>query len=185
MKLNLGSGNKKFEGYLNIDDDPTTDPDYLINLDDINLRLPFDDNTVDEIKAIHVLEHIGQGFIQLLKEIYRVSKNRCIIDIVAPNEHHAVFYGDPTHVRPINANIFLTLCKEDDYGYLGRKYNISFKIVESSVNYDGFYEPLIADYNIRKLENKTTPEEDFAITRLLREANNVIIENVIKLEVIK
>lgn len=185
MKLNLGSGNNLFEGFLNIDDDPTLNPDYVINLDDVNLRLPFDDNTVDEIKALHVLEHIGTGFIQLMKEIYRVSKNGCIIDVVAPNEYHAVFYGDPTHVRPINVNIFQTLSKEHEYGYLAKKYDVNFRILEHSFNFDSLYEPLVADYNIRKLENRITPEEDFTIMRLLREANNVVIENVIKLEVVK
>lgn len=184
MKLNIGCGRKKFEGFINIDDDPIVEPDYLINLDDVNVRLPFDDNTVDEVKAIHVLEHIGPGFIPLLKELYRVAENGCIIDIIAPNEYHAVFYGDPTHVRPINVNIFHTLSKEKD-GYLAFKYDVDFEVVEASFNYDSLYEPLIADFNIRKMENKITPEEDFAMMRLMREANNVAIENVIKLKVVK
>lgn len=185
MKLNLGCGTKKFDGYVNIDDDTTIDPDLLLNLDDVNIKLPFENDSVEEIIAHHVLEHIGQGFIPLLKELYRVAKDGCIIDIIAPNERHYVFYGDPTHVRPINTSIFMTLAKSDDYGYLGRKYGIDFVIVESYSNYDGFYEPMIADFNIRKIEGKVSEEENFAMMRLLREANNVVIENVIKLKVVK
>jgi SAM-dependent methyltransferase len=184
MKLNIGSGDKRFEGFINIDDDPHVNPDYIINLDDVNLVLPFDDNSVEEIKAIHVLEHIGDGFIRLMQELYRVSKDGCIIDIVAPNEYHAVFYGDPTHKRPINVNVFHTLSKSKD-GYLARKYEVNFVVADHSFNYDSMYIPMIQDFYQRKEEGKTTQQEDFAFMRLMREANNVAIENVIKLEVVK
>lgn len=185
MKLNIGCGTKKFEGFINIDDDPTIDPDLLLNLDDVNIRLPYDDNTVEEIKAYHVLEHIGLGFIPLLKELYRVAKDGCIVDIIAPNERHDVFFGDPTHVRPINASIFATLAKSHPYGYLGRKYDIDFEITEALYDYDDFYKPLIANFNLKKIEGSLTNEEDFFMARLQREANNLIIENHIKLRFIK
>lgn len=184
MKLNIGCGRKKFDGFINIDDDPLVEPDHLINLDDVNIKLPFDDDTVDEIKAIHVLEHIGPGFLPLLKELYRVSQHGCIIDIVAPNEYHAVYYGDPTHVRPINVNIFHTLSKKKD-GYLAFKYGVDFDVVDCSFNYDSLYEGMLTDFHKRKEEGKVTKEEDFMVMRLLREANNIAIENVIKLRVIK
>ena len=184
MKLNIGSGDKKFDGFLNVDDDPHVSPDYLINLDDVNLKLPFEDDSVEEIKAIHVLEHIGDGFIRLMQELYRVGKDGCIIDIVAPNEYHAVFYGDPTHKRPINVNIFHTLSKSQK-GYLARKYEVNFEVVDNSFNYDSMYIPMMQNFYQRKEEGKTTKEEEFAFIRLMREANNVAIENVIKLKVVK
>lgn len=185
MKLNLGSGKSKFEGFINVDDDTTVNPDYLINLDDIGLRLPFDDDSVDEIKAHHVLEHIGSGFMQLMREIYRVAKNGCIIDIVGPNERHDVFFGDPTHVRPINVNIFYTLSKDHEYGYLGRKNNINFEVVDFSFNYDSFYIPLIKQYHSKKEAGILTSEEDFFFQRVMRESNNVVIENNITVKVVK
>ena len=50
MKLHLGCGKRRFDGYINCD---------LHNSDmDMDIRrLPFDDESVDEIIAIHVCEH--------------------------------------------------------------------------------------------------------------------------------
>ena len=33
LKINLGSGYKRIEGFLNVDDDPLVNPDYIVNLD--------------------------------------------------------------------------------------------------------------------------------------------------------
>ena len=38
MKINLGSGYKRIDGFLNIDDDPLVEPDFLCNIE--NDRLP-------------------------------------------------------------------------------------------------------------------------------------------------
>ena len=64
MKINLGSGYKRIDGFLNIDDDPLVEPDFLCNIE--NDRLPLEDNSVDEIRAHHILEHIGECFIPLM-----------------------------------------------------------------------------------------------------------------------
>ena len=84
MKINIGGGFKRYDGFVNLDADPLTNPDYLVRLgEDV---LPFEDNTVDEVKAYHILEHIGPGFFQLMKELYRVAEHGCILDIIVP--HH-------------------------------------------------------------------------------------------------
>jgi hypothetical protein len=36
MKLNIGSGYKRYEDFLNIDDDPLVSPDYIVNLEESN-----------------------------------------------------------------------------------------------------------------------------------------------------
>ena len=45
MKINLGSGYTKYPGFLNVDHDPLTNPDYLAGLED--LHLPIENNSVD------------------------------------------------------------------------------------------------------------------------------------------
>jgi len=54
MKLNLGCGHKHLEGYVNVDVDPACLPDVDAELGE----LPFPDDSVDEILAVHVFEHI-------------------------------------------------------------------------------------------------------------------------------
>lgn len=100
MKINLGSGYKRIDGFLNIDDDPLVEPDFLCNIE--KEKLPLEDNSVDEIRAHHILEHIGSGFIGLMQELYRVAKHGAILDIVVPHHFHDNFYSDPTHCRPID-----------------------------------------------------------------------------------
>lgn len=50
MKLHLGCGKRRLDGYMNID---LADSDMNCDI----RHLPFDDNSVDEIIAIHVFEH--------------------------------------------------------------------------------------------------------------------------------
>jgi hypothetical protein len=194
MKINLGSGYKRYEGFQNVDDDILTKPDFLVNLDDKNLRLPFDDNTLTEIKAHHILEHIGEGFIPLIKELHRSAKHGCIFDIIVPHHFHDAFYGDPTHKRPITVasmNLFSKkfnreqIAKFDSSSGIGLKFDIDWEMVWFDFQYDNFYDGMIA--NVKKSQEAgTLSEQDwFAFQRLMREANNVAIETHIKMVAIK
>ena len=58
MKLNLGCGDIKSEGWVNVDKYDSFDADAVHDLEVI--PWPFDDNSCDEISLIHVLEHLGQ-----------------------------------------------------------------------------------------------------------------------------
>lgn len=194
LKINLGGGFKNPEGFINIDDDPLVKPDHLVDLDDVNVKLPFEDNSVIEIRAHHILEHIGDAFIPLIKEMYRVAKHGCILDIIAPNERHDVFYGDPTHKRPINANVMHLFskkyCNESREKFtsnsgMALKYNIDWEMLEYHFEYDQFYIPMLNNFFQRKEAGKITEEEEFAVQRLMREANNVAIHNIIKMVAIK
>ena len=110
MKINLGSGYKRFDGFVNVDSDPACNPDHVV---DIGKDVwPFDDNTVDEIKAHHVFEHMGgDTFFHMLKEMYRVCSDRAVIDVIVPHFRHDYFYGDPTHVRPISVEMMRRFSK--------------------------------------------------------------------------
>jgi SAM-dependent methyltransferase len=192
MKLNIGSGHKRYDGFLNVDDDPLVNPDFIVNLEEA--KLPFEDNSVEEIKAHHILEHIGDGFIPLIQEFYRICKHGAIIDIVAPHHNHEVFYGDPTHKRPITVNGMYLFSKKycleskeqsSSSSGLALKYNVNFEMIEYDFDYDEFYVPMIEHFNKRKERNEVAQEEDFAFQRLMREANNVAINTKIKMMVIK
>ena len=55
LKLNLGCGNNKYDGFLNVD--KFGEPDIKWDLE--KFPWPWEDNSVDEIRIIHVLEHLG------------------------------------------------------------------------------------------------------------------------------
>lgn len=193
IKINLGSGVKRYEGFLNIDENESFNPDYVIQLDDVNIGLPFEDDSVEEIKAEHILEHIGDGFIPLLVELWRVAEHGCVLDIVVPHHQHDVFFGDPTHKRPITVPAMHMFskkhCSDHPETYastnLAEKYGIDWEMIHFEYEYDPFYVPMLNDFFNRKEQGKVSPEEDFAIQRLMREATNVALNTKIKMIAVK
>ena len=96
MKLNLGCGNDKRKDYVNIDSSKQVKPDKVWNLE--KTPSTFKTNSVDEIIANHVLEHIN-NFIPLMHELHRICKPNAIIRIKTPFYSAWGQFNDPTHVR--------------------------------------------------------------------------------------
>lgn len=136
LKLNLGAGLKHIDGFLNIDDDINVKPHFAI---DINHGiLPFDDNSVDEIVASHILEHI-ENFVPLMREIYRVCQPNAIIHVTVPHPRSDWYLDDPTHVRSLTVNSFKLFSKKylqthiESYGSsngMAFKYDVDFEIID-------------------------------------------------------
>jgi len=192
MKINIGSGFKRYDGFLNIDDDPLVNPDYLLNIE--TDPLPFEDNSVDEIRAYHIMEHIGEGFIPFMKELYRVCKNDALLDIIVPHHLHDSFWGDPTHRRPITVNVMYHFSKkwclqqQETWGSsngMAGKYNIDFDMEHYEFVPDSFYNELIDSIHKKRNEGKLTHDENFMFERLMREATNVMITTKIKMRAVK
>ena len=76
QKLNVGGGQQKIEGFTNIDLCAEADVRH-----DLRKPLPFEDNSVDEIIAIHVIESFNQWEIRdILKDWARVLKGVLTIE---------------------------------------------------------------------------------------------------------
>ncbi|MFA5953759.1 MAG: methyltransferase domain-containing protein [Candidatus Pacearchaeota archaeon] len=147
MKLNLGCGLDKKKGYLNIDSSKDVNPDKVWNLE--KTPLPFKENSVDEIIAEHVFEHI-QNFIPLMHDLRRISKKGTLIKIKTPFYSAWGQYNDPTHVRffsPFTFNYFKRNnyshevgCKEDMFNV--KKVKINFAIGRAKI-LNKIFNPLI------------------------------------------
>jgi len=100
-RLNLGCGNNRLGGFINVDKSPLCAPDLVLDIDGpLHGPWPWEPNSIDEIVAHHILEHI-QCFEWVTKSIYRVLKVGGTVDIRVPHPRSDTFLGDPTHVRPI------------------------------------------------------------------------------------
>lgn len=84
LRLNLGCWVFKMMGYINID----IDPQFADVVADCN-KLPYEDNSVDEIYAGHILEHCVDPYIALA-EWKRVMKEGAQINVVIPDMKKAV-----------------------------------------------------------------------------------------------
>ena len=130
MKLHLGCGKDYRKGYLNCDISKEVKPDKIVNLEK---KLPFKDNSVEEILAYHVFEHIS-NFSQLMHELHRVCKKNAIIKIKTPFFAAWGQYNDPTHVRfftPFTFNYF----RKGNYSHEVGANKDMFEIKKVEINY--------------------------------------------------
>jgi len=98
LRIDLGAGPNKREGFVGVDIRPATGVDIVT---DLRERWPFDDDSVDEANAHHVIEHFdAAGRIHFVNELYRVLKPGASCQIVAPHWASCRAYGDLTHQWP-------------------------------------------------------------------------------------
>jgi ubiquinone/menaquinone biosynthesis C-methylase UbiE len=95
MKLNIGSGYKKVDGFINIDCIQTGVTDIVMDIE--KEILPFEDNSVDEILCYEVLEHL-ENLIFMMNEMWRVLKPTGILKGKVPGTWAGAI-ADPTHKR--------------------------------------------------------------------------------------
>jgi len=180
MKINVGSGNTQLDGYVTIDRDQNSNPDYCLNLE--KDKLPFQDNTVETVVAHHVLEHLGEGYFHCLQELYRVCKHGAIIDIRVPHPRHDAFLADPTHRRPVTplglqlfSKKFNKICRDTGAAssQLGEYYDVDFDILEWNHIPDERYRIKLSDKSREFVEE------------YINERNNIVSEYHIRLVVNK
>ena len=82
MKLNLGGGNQKIPGFINID---------RLNGQEAFPLPAYADGSVDEIRASHILEHFGHREVpDVLKEWVRVLKPGGVLRVAVPDFDYLV-----------------------------------------------------------------------------------------------
>ncbi|MGE5470058.1 MAG: tetratricopeptide repeat protein [Bacteroidota bacterium] len=100
--MNLGCGNRRRDGFVNVDAQAGCHPDLVLDLE--QTPWPWPDDSVDEVDLVHVLEHLGQVpavYLGIMKELWRVCCDGARVRIVVPHPRSDEFLNDPTHVRPI------------------------------------------------------------------------------------
>ena len=174
-KLNLGSGLNKLEGYENIDISESTSPDRVV---DLNVTpWPWKDSEIDHIVAKDILEHLGKDsdhFIEIIKEMYRVSNNGAIWEIQAPHWRCDTAIDDPTHRRLITPGMFHLFNKNrlfnkaktnDSDSPLAFYHDIDIEVCDIQFDYIPFWQ--------EKVKNKEMTQEQLNFA--LNHYNNVAL----------
>jgi hypothetical protein len=124
LRLDLGCGRNKREGFVGVDVHQFDGVDRVVNLaercplckgEDYGVGKkcnecrgswsyrpwPWEDASVEEAHSSHFVEHLtGQERIFFFNELYRVLKKGAQAQIITPDWSHACAYGDPTHQWP-------------------------------------------------------------------------------------
>lgn len=102
LKINLGGGPIRKEGFINIDRLSIPEVDIVANL---NKGIPLHDNSVDEMMALSILEHLDDTCF-IMEEIYRVCAKNAKVVITVPYLKSTAAFKDPTHKRFFSERTF-------------------------------------------------------------------------------
>lgn len=155
LKISIGCGRIRKDGFVNVDKMPFVDGkgnqmvDYVVDIE--KQRLPFPDNSADEIHADNVLEHIGfstdnpdglEALIFVLNECHRVLIPGGVLKGDVPVFGSKKAVSDITHKRFFVKDSFAYIC-----GVGGARP-------------DRPYHPRYADYGVKPWTEVELKEED-------------------------
>ncbi|MCL6508754.1 MAG: methyltransferase domain-containing protein [Bryobacteraceae bacterium] len=92
--LDVGCGINKYPGAIGIDRNPRSRADVLCDLD--RSAYPFAAETFDEIRAVHVIEHVAD-VIRTMEEFWRLLRPGGRLLVVTPHYTDFSSFCDPTH----------------------------------------------------------------------------------------
>jgi len=95
LKVNLGSGNRAIDGFVNVDRKPDA-PGVNVVHDLDSCPWPFESDSVDEVLMSHCLEHLADRN-RAMKEVHRILRPGGTATITVPHFTSQYAYTDPTH----------------------------------------------------------------------------------------
>jgi hypothetical protein len=151
LKLNIGCGNKKIDGYLGIDKYKCDAADYICDIE--VEKLPFEDNIVSAIILDNVIEHF-YDLPKVINELVRVSCKGCIIKIITPHFSSLASWIDPTHIHHLSYYSFDHFEKMSVSHYVGRGVRIKDKKLSFGGGLMGLIARLIFKLSPKNYEKK-------------------------------
>jgi hypothetical protein len=177
IKIDLGCGSKKKEGFIGVDKYKFPGVDIVMDLG--KEKWPWEDNSVEEVHCYNLIEHLtnlNQKYerIHFFNELYRVLKKGSQANISTPHWCSMRHYGDPTHCEPLSELGFFYLNEE------WRRNNAPHTDIEWNENgYKCNFETSWG-YSIRKDLNEKQEEEIMEAIKKEKEAAEDIIATLTK-----
>lgn len=112
MKLNFGCGRRPKQGFVNVDIQKAPWIDKSFDFE--KPPYPLKDNQFEYVFADQVMEHIG-NLHAVFNELYRICKDKAIIDIRTPYVGSKSAYFDLGHKSFFNDRSFYSICGKDFY----------------------------------------------------------------------
>ena len=136
MLLDVGCGSRKRGEFTGMD---------IISMDgvdivhDMNIApWPILDNSVEVMIFDDVLEH-SKDFLTILKEVYRVSTNGCIVKIAVPHFSSDNMYTDPTHTTFFSSRSFDYFDKSKNHKHGFYLSEVNFKVTKAQIHFVEYF----------------------------------------------
>lgn len=118
MKLNLGSGPHRKEGFVNVDvRDVAADVFHDLNV----LPYPFADNSIEHIEMSHVLEHLKEPF-AVMWELHRILQPGGTLKITVPHFSRGFTHAEHEHGFDISFPLYF-----DSKNFPDQFYGVEFR----------------------------------------------------------
>jgi len=151
LKLNIGCGNKKIEGFTGVDKFDCAAVDIICDVE--NEKLPIDDNIVTDIILDNVIEHFND-IPKVINELIRVSKNGALIKIITPHFSSLSSWIDPTHRHHLSYFSFDHFEKESASHYVGKGITIEQRKLSFGGGLMGIIARMIFKISPKRYEQK-------------------------------
>ncbi|OGG45170.1 hypothetical protein A2673_03705 [Candidatus Kaiserbacteria bacterium RIFCSPHIGHO2_01_FULL_50_13] len=106
LKINLGSSGINKEGYINVDIRHSVNPDVIHDLN--AFPYPFESDSADHIRMVHVLEHLDKPFL-VMQELHRILKPGGTLYIAVPHFSRGFTHAEHTHGFDISFPYYFTM----------------------------------------------------------------------------
>jgi hypothetical protein len=162
LKLNLGSGSVRMDGFTNVDISPDCGAEIVHDLS--VFPWPFEDDSVEEVHCSHFLEHLtGAQRIGFMDELWRVLKPAGTANIITPYWASSRAIQDPTHQWPPIA--------ESSYLYFNKQWREDNGLSHYPIRSDFDF---TYGYNIdQPWSARSTEARDFAMRHYLHVASDL------------
>ncbi len=120
--LDVGCGINKYPGAVGVDNNPRSRADVLADLD--HIPYPFRDNSFDQLRAVHVIEHVAD-VVRSMEEFWRLVRPGGLVVIVTPHYTDFSSFCDPTHRWHLNS--FSLRYFGEDHGGFGYYSAVRFR----------------------------------------------------------
>ncbi|MEK7493608.1 MAG: hypothetical protein AAB630_00465 [Patescibacteria group bacterium] len=164
MKLDLGCGQNKQQGFKGVDIAPGPGVDYVIDLE----RYPwkeFEDGSIEEIYASHYVEHVSD-LIKFMNEVWRIAEDGAKVTFVAPYYTSIRAWQDPTHKQAISEATWL---------YYNKAWREANKLAHYPITCNFDIIQMVAFFN-SPWDKKTEEARQFAQQHYFNAVSDILIE---------
>jgi len=159
-RLDIGCGNNKTPGSIYLDVDKDANPDIL---HDLNIfPYPIEDNSIDEVVAKHIIEHLDDPQ-EFVNELFRILKPGGTAFIETPHFTSYVAYSEVQHklfysyfllVNLVRPTRFKTVKEEITFYKTYRMFGIQFLANQWPRTYERFWAYMFPAENLKMLLKK-------------------------------